>query len=169
MNILPLDSSAPDFAATALSGKALVLTEALQKSPVLLCFALPQIHASRLVVGYLRRLKANVPDAEVWIILQGKETDVRSYAEGYLDSLEVIADRELNISKLYKVSHVPSTYYLSSEEAKIALAFTGFNRPALNKLANLAAEATGAKAKELISAMDNKGDYELAEKALSAD
>jgi len=164
MNTLPLGTPAPAFTATTLSGETLS-SSGLEAGPVVICFSLPHVHAGRLVVGYLRRLKEQVPQATVVVILQGDEAAVRRYAEGYLANLLVVHDADLALSRAYRATHVPTIYYL--EEGTIKLAFTGFVKSALNKLAELATAATGAKAKELIGPSDNKGDYELAERGLA--
>jgi hypothetical protein len=166
MNVLPPGSAAPEFHAQSLAGDELMLSRALEGGPVLLVFAMPHVFASRLVVGYLRRLKAQVPKAPVWLVLQGDEEEVASYARGYLDELVVVHDRDLFISHIYEVTHVPSCYLL--REGGVARAFTGFVREGLNRVARELAEAYGAKTQVLIGVSDNKGEYELAELALSA-
>lgn len=167
MNTLPMGSKAPAWSATTLSGEALSFDALLAAGPVVLCFALPHVHASRLVVGYLRRLKEQVPKTAVVIVLQGDEAAVRGYAEGYLDHLAVVHDADLALSRRYGVTHVPTTYYCNPGDDTIVLAFTGFLKAAMNKLAELAAAATGTAAKALITAADNKGEYELAERGLA--
>jgi hypothetical protein len=153
MNVLPEGSKAPD------------LEPQNPQGPSVLVFAMPHIYASRLVVGYLRRLKEQLPELSITIILQGNEDQIERYARGYLEALKVVHDRDLALSERFAVTHVPTTYYL--EDDVVALAFSGFSRPALNRLAAKAAEALGTKPKELITASDNKGEYELAEPALS--
>lgn len=165
MNTLPLGTQAPAFTATTLSGQSLSLDTLLEAGPVVLCFSLPHVHAGRLVVGYLRRLQEQAPQVAVVVVLQGDEAAVQRYAAGYLDNLLVVNDADLALSRGYGATHVPTTYYLTG--GAIALAFTGFVKPALNRLAELAAAATGAKAKVLIGPGDNKGDYELAERGLA--
>ena len=169
MNVLPVGAEAPEFSVTTLREQPLSLAEALERAPVVLAFGLPHVHASRLVVGYLRRLKEQVPNVNVWVVLQGDERAVKQYSKGYLDSLDVIHDAWLRLSERYGVTHVPTVYYLTKTEdgMKVTLAFTGFSRAAMNRLAVLTAEATGAKSKELITPLDNKGEYELAERGLS--
>jgi hypothetical protein len=166
MHVLAAGSAAPEFHAQSLGGEELRLSSTLLGGPLLLVFAMPHVFASRLVVGYLRRLKAQVPKAPVWLVLQGDEEAVTSYARGYLDGLSVIHDRDLFISHIYEVTHVPSCYLL--REGKVARAFTGFLREGLNHMARELAEAYGAKPQVLIGVNDNKGEYELAEVALSA-
>lgn len=166
MNVLTIGSQVPDFEAQTLRGESITLKKLLETAPVLLCFGMPLINSSRLVIGYLRRLKDMVPDLHVVIVLQGDVEAIRHYADGYLDNLQVIHDEGLELSESFRVSFVPSSYYLK-QDGEIYNAFTGFNRPALNALAEKAAEESGATIKELITAQDNKGDYELAERALS--
>ena len=167
MNVLAAGERAPDFRARTRAGVEVKLSALLERAPVVLLFGMPQIYSSRLVVGYLRRLKEYVPDVHVVVVLQGEAEAVEGYAAGYLDALHVVFDRGLELSKLYSVTHVPSTYYLVGREGTIEASFTGFLRPAMNGLAADAAQRTGAKARELITKLDNKGEYELAERALS--
>lgn len=170
MNVIPAGEPAPDLEITTLVGETFELYKRLEASPIVLLFARPEVHSSRLVVGYLRRLKENVPGLSILIVLQGDEGAVERYASGYLDGLYTVWDTMLVASRTYSVTHVPSLYYLvQGETPTVELSFTGFLRPALNRLAAMAAEATGAKPKELVTAMDNKGEYELAERALSGD
>lgn len=179
MNVLPEGSSAPVFNARNLNGDTLTSAVAVARGPLVLAFGRPEIHASRLVVGYLRRLKERLPELAVWLALQGESRAVATYSTGYLDSLTVIHDETLELSRAFAVTHVPTVYYLylageganksSAEQdgGRIGRAFTGFSRAAMNALAVLAARASGAEAQELIAASDNKGEYELAERALS--
>ena len=168
MNVIPAGEPAPNLNVTTLAGESFELHKRLESSPLVLLFARPEIHSSRLVVGYLRRLEENVPGVSILIVLQGDRDAVVRYANGYLDRLYVAHDETLEASHVYGVTHVPSLYYLVQGEAPtVELSFTGFLRPALNRLARMAAEATGAKPKELVTGMDNKGEYELAERALS--
>ena len=166
MQHLPLATRAPAFNAETLAGQRVSLSRALQHGCLVIVFGMPQVHASRLVVGYLRRLKGQVTASQIVICLQGDEDEVRSYAHGYLDDLDVVHDQDLYLSHIYRVTHVP-TVYLVSATGHIDKAFTGFLRKGLNALAHQVAEAYGAKPKQLITALDNKGEYELAEKALS--
>ena len=169
MNVLAVGERAPNFRAQTRAGAELELSTLLESAPVVLCFGIPRIHSSRLVVGYLRRLKEYVPELHVVVVLQGEAERVEAYAAGYLDALHVVFDEDLELSKRYSVTHVPSTYYLVKREGEgvVDASFTGFLRPAMNDLAADAAERTGAKARELITPLDNKGEYELAERALS--
>ena len=169
MNVLAVGERAPDFHTQTRAGAQLDLSTLLESAPVVLCFGLPRIHSSRLVVGYLRRLKEYAPELHIIVILQGEAERVETYAAGYLDALHVVFDRDLELSRRYGVTHVPSTYYLVTREgeAVVKASFTGFLRPAMNDLAADAAERTGAKVRELITKLDNKGEYELAERALS--
>ena len=169
MNVLAVGERAPDFHAQTRAGAQLDLSTLLERAPVVLCFGMPQIHSSRLVVGYLRRLKEYTPDLHVIVVLQGEAERVEGYAAGYLDALHVIFDGDLELSKHYGVTHVPSTYYLVRREgeAVVKASFTGFLRAAMNGVAADAAERTGAKVRELVTTLDNKGEYELAERALS--
>ncbi len=169
MNVLAVGERAPDFRAQTRAGVEVELLSLLKSAPVVLCFGMPQIHSSRLVVGYLRRLKEYTPELHIIVILQGEAERVESYAAGYLDALHVVFDKDLSLSRRYGVTHVPSTYYLVMRdgEAVVEASFTGFLRPAMNGLAADTAERTGAKVRELITPLDNKGEYELAERALS--
>ena len=169
MNVLAVGERAPDFHTQTRSGVQLELSTLLESAPAVLCFGMPRIYSSRLVVGYLRRLKEYTPELHIIIVLQGEAERVEGYAAGYLDALHVVFDKDLSLSRRYGVTHVPSTYYLVTREgeAVVEASFTGFLRPALNNLAADAAERTGAKVRELITPLDNKGEYELAERALS--
>lgn len=158
-----------DFTTTDAEGHKLSLGDALRHTPAVVCVGTPHVHASRLVIGYLRRLKDQLPDLPIWVVLQGDRSEVERYRAGYLDALQVRHDYDLRTSKRLRVSHVPTTFYLEGPDAEIRRHFSGFRRAALNELAVLAAEALGQKPKELITTLDNKGEYELAEKALSAE
>ncbi|MEZ4629643.1 MAG: hypothetical protein R2880_02825 [Deinococcales bacterium] len=157
-----------DLTAQSLAGEALSLKKSLNEGPVIVMIGLPHVHASRLVVGYLRRLKENHAKAQIWIVLQGELEAVKRYSEGYLGSLVVIHDGDLKLSEAHRSSHIPSTYLyeLKGEKASVSYSFSGFKREAMNKLASTVANVLGDKAKELISTTDNKGEYELAERGL---
>jgi hypothetical protein len=161
MNVLAVGSKAKAFTALTLNGERITPDFS---QPTVLCFAMPQVHSSRLVVGYLRRLQTQLADLTICILLQGSEETVSSYSQGYLDQLKAVHDNDLFISGLYEVSHIATTYFM--EDNAIKLAFSGFNRNAMNNLAALAAQAYDQPVKELITTGDNKGDYELAERGL---
>ena len=165
MQILENGSLAAEFTATDLDGNTLELKAALSTGPVILVFAHPVINASRLVVGYLRRLKDIAPNAHVWIVSEGTEEETRKYVGSgdakYLE-MPVVVDR-CKVAGLYGVKFLPTTY-LIGQDGKIDRGYTGFNRDFMNLIANDVATATGAKPKELIADGDNKGFYELAER-----
>ena len=165
MQILENGTLAPEFTATDLDGNTLDLKAALAAGPVIVVFAHPAINASRLVVGYLRRMKEIAPGAAVWVISEGTEAETRKYVGGndarYLE-MPVVVDN-CKLARQFDVKYLPTTYYIS-QGGQIERGYTGFNRDFLNLIANNAALATGAKAKELIADGDNKGFYELAER-----
>ncbi len=158
-----------DFKTIDADGDKISLGDALRHTPAVICVGMPHVHASRLVVGYLRRLKDRVSELPIWVVLQGDSSDIERYHTGYLGGLHVLHDHDLRISRRLQVSHVPTTFYIEERDAEIRVHFTGFKRASLNQIATLAAEALGQKPKELVTVMDNKGEYELAEKALSAE
>ena len=165
MQVLENGTLAPVFTATDLNGNELNLEVALQTGPVILVFAHPIINASRLVVGYLRRLSEIAPAAHVWVISEGNEEDTRKYAGSgdnkYLE-MPVVVDG-CTIASQYDAKYLPATYFIG-QDGHILRAYTGFNRDFLNLIANEAATMTGGKPKELIADGDNKGHYELAER-----
>jgi peroxiredoxin len=165
MQILENGNLAAEFAATDLDGNTLELKAALSTGPVILVFAHPVINASRLVVGYLRRLKDIAPGAHVWIVSEGTEEETRKYAGSadarYLE-MPVVVDR-CKVAGLYGVKFLPTTY-LIGQDGRINRGYSGFNRDFMNLIANKVATDTGAKPKELIADGDNKGFYELAER-----
>ena len=77
MHTLENGSLAPLFTTTDLNGATLSLNDALTAGPVILVFGHPQINASRLVVGYLRRLAEIAPAVPVWVLLECSEGDAR--------------------------------------------------------------------------------------------
>ena len=153
---------------TDLEGETHSLESSVSNGPLIVCVGMPRVHASRLVVGYLRRLKEQQPEAQIWIVLQGETPDVAKYCTGYLSDVVTVHDADLSISEQLDASHLPSTYVFTNQDGKITLesSFTGFKRYTMNALAERMAEASGAKAKVLIAANDNKGEYELAERGL---
>jgi hypothetical protein len=73
MQVLENGSAAPVFTATDLNENVLDLQKALATSPVLVVFAHPVINASRLVVGYLRRMAEIAPNLPIWIFSEGTQ------------------------------------------------------------------------------------------------
>ena len=165
MQILENGTTAPVFTATDLNGNTLDLSQALETAPVILVFAHPIINASRLVVGYLRRMAEIAPTVSVWIISEANEEDTRKYVgpEGnrYLE-MPVVVDG-CQIASQYGAKFLPATYFIG-QDGQILRSTTGFNRDFLNLVAADAATMTGGKVKELIADGDNKGYYELAER-----
>jgi AhpC/TSA family len=169
MHTLENGSLAPLFTTTDLNGQTLSLNDALTAGPVILVFGHPQINASRLVVGYLRRLAEIAPAVPVWVMLECSEGDARKYVgsgdQHYLEMPVVVDD--CRVASLYSAKYLPTTYFIG-QEGKIIRAYTGFNRDFMNMIANEAATMTAngaeVKAKELITDSDNKGSLELAER-----
>ena len=165
MEILENGSPAPEFTATDLNGQTLDLKAALGAGPVVLVFAHPVVNASRLVVGYLRRLPEIAPAVPVWVISEGTDEQTRKYAgsgDGAYLAMPVVADN-CAVAALYKARYLPTTYLVGAD-GRILRGYTGFNRDFLNALALEAANLSGGKPKELIADGDNKGFYELAER-----
>lgn len=165
MQVLENGSSAPAFTATDLTENTLDLQKALATSPVLVVFAHPVINASRLVVGYLRRMAEIAPNLPIWIFSEGTNAETMKYVgEGDSKYLEMpVVQDNCTVAKLYDAKFLP-TMYLIGQDGKIIKGYSGFNRDWLNWMALEAANLTGAKPKELISDGDNKGFYELAER-----
>jgi hypothetical protein len=158
-------ATAPDFTATTLTGQQLSLSSALQTAPALVVFAHPKIHASRLVVGYLRRMAEIAPALHVWVFSEGREAETVEYVgsgDGAYLKMPVVHDN-CAVAGLYGAKFLP-TMYLIGQDGKVVRGYSGFNRDFLNWVANEAARLTGGKAKELIADGDNKGFYELAER-----
>lgn len=165
MQTLENGSPAPEFTATDLDGNTLDLKTAIAAAPVIVSFAHPVINASRLVVGYLRRMKEIAPSVPVWIISEGTDAETRKYVgEGDTKYLEMpVVQDNCAVASLYGAKYLPTTYFIG-QDGKIIRGYSGFNRDFLNLIAHQAATMTGAKAKELIADGDNKGFYELAER-----
>jgi peroxiredoxin len=165
MQILEAGSPAPLFVSADQNNAPLELASALQKAPVFLVFAHPAIHASRLVVGYLRRWAEIAPSVPVWVMSQGRLEETQKYI-GEGDSLYLkmpVAQDNCAVASLYGAKYLP-TMYLIGQDGKIIRGYSGFNRDFLNWAANEAARLTGGKPKDLIADGDNKGFYELAER-----
>ncbi len=165
MQTLANGSLAPEFTATDLDGNTLDLKTALAAAPTIVTFAHPLVNASRLVVGYLRRMKDIAPSVPVWVISEGTEAETRKYVgEGDAKYLEMpVVQDNCAVASLYATTYLPTTY-LIGQDGKIIRGYTGFNRDFLNLIADQAATLTGGKPKELIADGDNKGFYELAER-----
>jgi AhpC/TSA family len=169
MHTLENGSLAPLFTTIDLNGTTLNLNDALTAGPVILFFGHPQINASRLVVGYLRRLAEIAPAVPVWLILECSEGDAQKYVGAgdmkYLEMPVVVDD--CRVASLYSAKYLPTTYFIG-QDGKIIRAYTGFNRDFMNLMANeavtLTANGAEVKAKELITDSDNKGSLELAER-----
>jgi peroxiredoxin len=165
MQILEVGTPAPMFVSTDQNGNSLELATALQKAPVLLVFAHPAIHASRLVVGYLRRWVEIAPNVPVWVLSEGRLEETKKYI-GEGDGLYLkmpVAHDNCAVASLYGAKYLP-TMYLIGQDGNIIRGYSGFNREFMNWAANEAARLTGGKAKDLIAEGDNKGFYELAER-----
>ncbi len=160
MDVLKKETPAPSLTLTAKSGET--LNPAQHPGPLVLSFFHPVVLASRHVVGYLRRLKAQAPDVPVWFLSTATPEETAIYVAGYLEDWPVVEDGCAAL-KAFGHRFVPVTYLLV--DGKVELAFSGFHRQALNALGKKAAELSGKKPKDLITEMDNKGEYELVEPA----
>ncbi|HEX2862968.1 MAG TPA: redoxin domain-containing protein [Deinococcales bacterium] len=167
MHVLEVGTQAPEFTFTDLDGNSVSLSGALAGLPAVVVFCHPSINASRLVIGYLRRLPEINPNVKVLVLSEGTPEETTRYArpsgpEGTYLTFPVGVDA-CQVAKLYRVTHLPTTYLIGAD-GKILSAYTGFGKFFLNTLGNTVAELTGAKAKDLIADGDNKGFYELAER-----
>ena len=153
--VLPAGAVAPDFTAQSLGGQQLSLSATLKSGPALIVFAHPKINASRLVVGYLRRMAEIAPALPIWIFSEGREAETLEYVGS--------GDGAYLKMPVYGARFLPATYLIGADGLVIR-AYSGFSRDFLNWVANEAAGLTGGKAKELISDGDNKGFYELSER-----
>lgn len=163
--VLPEGAVAPDFTAQSTGGQQLSLSAALKSGPAMIVFAHPKINASRLVVGYLRRMAEIAPALPVWIFSEGREAETLEYmgsGDGAYLKMPVVLDN-CGVAGLYGAKFLPATYLIGAD-GRVIRAYSGFSRDFLNWVANEAATLTGGKAKELISDGDNKGFYELAER-----
>ena len=162
MNVLPKGAEPPHLKLTALDGRELDL--AAPPEALLLAFVHPDVAASRNVVGFLRKLQEMLPDLPIWLVSSADREATERYVKGYLgDYLEgypVVAEG-CAVLEAFGATHVPTVHYIA--DGKVDVAFTGFHRLALNTLAERAAAAVEARAKPLITDLDNKGEYELAE------
>ncbi len=160
MDVLEKGTEVPPLKLKAKDGRELDLKEA--NGPLVLCFFHPVVLASRHVVGYLRRLPGVAPEVPVWFLSTARPEETEVYASGYLDDFPLVEDGCAALGA-FGGRFVPATYLLV--DGKVEIAFTGFHRLALNRLGAKAAELSGKRAKELVTEMDNKGEYELAEPA----
>ncbi len=162
MNVLPKGAEPPRLKLSSLDGRELDLSAV--EGPLVLAFIHPEVAASRNVVGFLRKLQGMLPDLPIWFVSSAGRAETENYVKGYLgDYLEgypVVADG-CAVLEAFGATHVPAVHYF--EGGRVDLAFTGFHKLALNTLAERAAAALGAKAKPLITDLDNKGEYELSE------
>jgi len=159
MKVLAKGETPPPLSLKAKDGTPLEL----KKGPVVVVFFHPDVLASRHVVGYLRRLPGIAPGVPIWFISTASPEETEVYTSGYLDDFPVAVEGGCAALKSWQGGFVPTTYLLN--DGKVEVAFTGFHKRALNTLAARAAELVGKRPKELVTEMDNKGEYELAEPA----
>ncbi len=160
MDVLEKGTEVPSLKLKAKDGRE--LDPARTQGPLVLCFFHPVVLASRHVVGYLRRLPAMAPDVPVWFVSTARPEETEVYTGGYLDGFPVVEDG-CTALKAFGGGFVPATYLLV--DGKVEVAFTGFHKLALNRLGARVAELAGKRANDLVTEMDNKGEYELAEPA----
>ncbi|WP_293172332.1 hypothetical protein [Oceanithermus sp.] len=162
MNVLPKGAEPPRLQLTALDGRTLDL--GALEGPLVLAFVHPEVAASRNVVGFLRKLHDMLPDLPIWFVTsvdrEATERYVKGYLGNYLEGYPVVAEG-CDVLAAFGATHVPTVHYF--EGGKVDLAFSGFHKLSLNTLAERAAAALEAKAKPLITDLENKGEYELAE------
>lgn len=162
MNVLPKGAEPPSLKLTALDGRELDLSA--PPSPLVLAFIHPDVAASRNVVGFLRKLHEMLPDLAIWLVAGtdrgATERYIKGYHGDYLEGYPVVVDG-CAVLEAFGASHVPTVHYF--EDGRVNVAFSGFHKLALNTLAQRAAAALGARAKPLITDLENKGEYELAE------
>jgi len=160
VDVLEKGTEVPSLELKAKDGRT--LNPATTPGPLVLCFFHPVVLASRHVVGYLRRLPGIAPDLPVWFLSTARPEETEVYAGGYLDDFPLV-EAGCQALGAFGGGFVPATYLVV--DGKVEIAFTGFHKLALNRLGARAAELAGKKPKDLVTEMDNKGEYELAEPA----
>jgi len=160
VDVLEKGQQVPELELRAKNGET--LNPAKTEGPLVLVFFHPVVMGSRHVVGYLRRLPAMAPGVPIWFLSTATPEETEIYIQDYLEDYPVVLEG-CPALQAFGGKFVPATYLLM--DGKVEIAFTGFHKRALNELGKRAAEIAGKRAKDLVTEMDNKGEYELAEPA----
>lgn len=160
-------TQAPDFKLMDLEGGEHTLAQVTAKGSALLAFVSARVHASRITVAYLRRIKEAKAEVPLIAICQDDEETFREYAKGLVPELRylnfpALLDPDFAFTKAIGVGFVPTLVWLA-KDGVVKDSWSGFRKTELNRLAEAILAEYGGKAAPVIKESDNKGLYEIAE------
>jgi peroxiredoxin len=145
MAALPAGAKAPAFALQSVDGKKLNLADALKKGPVVAAFFKVSCPTCQFTAPFLERLHENYGGEKftLWGISQDDAQDTREFFQEFdAEFPALIDDPGYPISNQYGITNVP-TVFLIAPDGKIQESSVGFSKKDLEKIAAVAAKATG--------------------------
>jgi cytochrome c biogenesis protein CcmG/thiol:disulfide interchange protein DsbE len=147
MEALAPGKLAPAFSLKTLSGETAVLEEALKKGPVVAAFFKVSCPTCQFSAPFIERLYEMYGGEKftLWGISQDDAADTREFCKELDVEFPILLEAPgYAVSNRFGIAHVPSIF-LISQDGKILETAVGFSKAGFEKIAAIAAEATGTK------------------------
>src|SRR5277367_5669182 len=157
METLTPGKTAPPISLKTLNGGSATLEEALKKGPVVAAFFKVSCPTCQFSAPFLERLHEMYGSEKftLWGISQDDAADTRDFCKELDVEFPILLEAPgYAISNRYGVTHVPSIL-LISQDGKIQETTVGFSKAGFEKMASIAAEATGAKPSAFFKPSEN--------------
>jgi peroxiredoxin len=134
--------AAPDFSLTALDGKTYSLSSLLQRGPVVLAFFKISCPVCQFTFPFLQRIADRLMGETVSIlgVSQDDTKLTKHFNQEYCVKFPTVLDRDgYPVSNAYGITNVP-TVFLIAPSGKITVECMGFDKAALEKIAEEVAQ-----------------------------
>jgi peroxiredoxin len=157
METLAPGKLAPAVSLKTLAGKNAILEEALKKGPVVAAFFKVSCPTCQFSAPFIERLHERYGGEKftVWGISQDDAADTREFCKELDVEFPILLEAPgYAVSNQYGIAHVPSIF-LISQDGKIVETAVGFSKAGFEKMAAIAAEASGTKPSSFFKASEN--------------
>jgi peroxiredoxin len=147
MEALAPGELAPAISLKSLTGENANLEEALKKGPVVAAFFKVSCPTCQFSAPFLERLHETYAGEKftLWGISQDDAAETREFCKELDVEFPILLEAPgYAISNRYGIAHVPSIF-LIAQDGKIRETVVGFSKTGFEKMAAIAAEATGIK------------------------
>jgi peroxiredoxin len=145
MSTLTPGAKAPAISLQTTTGKKLNLADALKNGPVIAAFFKVSCPTCQFTAPFLERLHESYAGAKftLWGISQDDAADTREFCREFEIEFPTLLDAEgYPVSNQYGITNVPSIF-LIAQDGTIQERCVGFSKKDLEKMAALAARASG--------------------------
>ena len=125
--------SVPEFALEDLDGKTLepVTKAKLNGGIAVLAFFKSSCPVCQMTAPYLDRLKRLNPELPLYGISQDDQDETRNFRDEYDLSFPILMDRDLETTRTFELTNVPSIFVIRGEKATVERNIIGFEKAGL--------------------------------------